>query len=54
MVEIVVGYFKEMFTLGVPRGVETVVETMDKIVSDDMIQSLLRCFTADEIQRALF
>uniref|UniRef100_A0A2N9EM59 Reverse transcriptase domain-containing protein n=1 Tax=Fagus sylvatica TaxID=28930 RepID=A0A2N9EM59_FAGSY len=47
-------YFNNLFTSSNPVGIPNVVSLVDRVVSDDMNQRLVRDFDAEEVRRALF
>ena len=54
MIGMVNDYFSNLFTSSVPAGIPHVVNLVERVVSDDMNQSLMKDFDAEEVRRALF
>ncbi|XP_075663047.1 uncharacterized protein LOC142632551 [Castanea sativa] len=47
-------YYKELFTASNSLDMEEVINSVDKVVTEDMAQDLLRPYTANEVKTALF
>ena len=47
-------YFKELFTSGNPTNLNLVLNSVDRVVTPDMNQTLLQLYTLDEVKQALF
>lgn len=47
-------YFQNLFTMSNPTNLESVLDSVDKVVTPDMNHTLLQPYTPDEVKRALF
>ncbi|XP_030939909.1 uncharacterized protein LOC115964800 [Quercus lobata] len=51
--EMIIEYYKQLFTTSNPHDIEEVVQHTKKVVSDDMNNCLTRNFSKDEVEKAL-
>ena len=51
--EIIVNFYKDLFTTANPDGMEEVLETIPHAVTDDMNDMLLSDFTIEEVEKAV-
>ena len=51
--EIIVNFYKDLFTTASPDGMEEVLETIPHAVTDDMNDMLLSDFTIEEVEKAV-
>ena len=47
-------YFDQLFTTSQPPNIQEVTELVDRVVTPQMNEDLLRPFTAAEVKKALF
>ena len=47
-------YYKQLFTSSNSLDIEEVIDSVDKVVTKDMAQDLIRPYTTDEVKAALF
>ena len=47
-------YFQELFTSASPSEMDTILSSVDRVVTSEMNQRLLQPYTANEVQKALF
>ena len=53
MNEIIVNFYKDLFTTASPDGMEEVLETIPHVVTDDMNDMLLSDFNIEEVEKAV-
>ena len=51
---IVEEYYKQLFTSSNSLDMKEVIDSMDKVVTEDMAQDLICPYTMDEVKTALF